>query len=276
MKRRLATLLGFGAALAALAPPLTASNHREAPITALDHKADITDLYAFMSYGPGSAGKVTLIMGVDPLLDTANGPNWFPFDDEILYELKVDNNNDAREDITLQFRFETEQRLPVLFQVYAGADNGYAAPAELAGAGRARHADRAAPHHQLRLGRPGPAAALHGDGVPRQRAVRSAPGGRPAALRGARQRRAAHDGLRRALRAGHLHPALRHQGVRRHDRRCVLDRPRRGVRHLQPAELGRPRRAARGAGRGERELRARHRVGLRRQHASRSRCPSTC
>ena len=66
----------------------------------------------------------------------ANGPNWFPFDDEILYELKVDNDHDAREDVTLQFRFETDQRLPSLFQVYAGADNGYAAPAQLAGAGR--------------------------------------------------------------------------------------------------------------------------------------------
>ena len=27
-----------------------ASNHREAPITALDHKADIADMYAFVSY----------------------------------------------------------------------------------------------------------------------------------------------------------------------------------------------------------------------------------
>jgi hypothetical protein len=122
-------MLGCGAiAVATLAPPLTASNHREAPITALDHKADITDLYAFMSYGAGGAGKLTMIMSVDPLLDTANGPNWFPFDDEILYELKIDNNHDAREDITLQFRFETDQRLPSLFQVYAGADNGYVAP----------------------------------------------------------------------------------------------------------------------------------------------------
>lgn len=129
MARRKVLLLGMAALVGALAPPLTASNHREAPITALDHKADITDLYAFMGYGAGSAGKVTLIMGVDPLLDMANGPNWFPFDDEILYELKIDNNNDAREDITLQFRFETEQRLPSLFQVYAGADNGYTAPA---------------------------------------------------------------------------------------------------------------------------------------------------
>ncbi len=128
MKLRLAILLGIGAALAALTPPLRAANHREAPITALDHKADITDVYAFMGYGAGSAGKVTLIMGVDPLLDPGNGPNWFPFDDEILYELKIDNDQDAREDITLQFRFETDQRLPSLFQVYAGADNGYVAP----------------------------------------------------------------------------------------------------------------------------------------------------
>ena len=128
-RRRTTYLLAATALLAGLTPALDAANHREAPITALDHKADITDVYAFMSYGPGGAGKVTLMMGVDPLLDPANGPNWFPFDDEILYELKVDNDNDAREDLTIQFRFETEQRLPSLFQVYAGiGSNGALAP----------------------------------------------------------------------------------------------------------------------------------------------------
>jgi hypothetical protein len=40
------------AALVAAAPMGFSSNHREAPITALDHKADITDLYGFVSYGP--------------------------------------------------------------------------------------------------------------------------------------------------------------------------------------------------------------------------------
>ena len=40
-----------------------AANHREAPITALDHKADITDVYAFVSYGGANAGThVTMIM----------------------------------------------------------------------------------------------------------------------------------------------------------------------------------------------------------------------
>lgn len=102
------------------------ANHREAPITAFDHKADITDVYAFRSYDRPS---VTLIMCVDPLLDPANGPNWFPFDPDILYEIKVDNNHDAVEDIVFQFRFQTEQRLPNLFQVYAGVPGGAVAPA---------------------------------------------------------------------------------------------------------------------------------------------------
>jgi Domain of unknown function (DUF4331) len=107
-----------------------AANHREAPITALDHKADITDVYAFRSYdGKDATPRVTLILNVDPLLDTANGPNWFPFDPDILYEIKIDNDHDAKEDIVFQFRFRTEQRLPNLFQVYAGAGNGITAPA---------------------------------------------------------------------------------------------------------------------------------------------------
>ena len=108
--------------------PAAASSHREAPIIALDHKADITDIYAFRSF-EGGVPKVTLIMNVDPLLEPGNGPIWFPFDPDILYEMKIDNNNDASEDIVVQVRFITEQRLPNLFQVYAGAGSGIFAPA---------------------------------------------------------------------------------------------------------------------------------------------------
>ncbi len=118
-------------AVATLAIGVTAqaANHREAPITALDHKADITDVYAFRSYDGDPIPKVTLIMGVDPLLEPGNGPNWFPFDDEIRYEIKIDNDHDAVEDIGYRFRFTTEQRLPDLFQVYAGVQGGAVAPA---------------------------------------------------------------------------------------------------------------------------------------------------
>ena len=109
-------------------PPGFGANHREAPITSVDHKADITDVYAFRSYDGGATPRVTLILCVDPLQEPANGPNWWPFDPEILYEIKIDNNNDAVEDIRFQVRFNTEQRLPNLFQVYAGAGTGINAP----------------------------------------------------------------------------------------------------------------------------------------------------
>jgi hypothetical protein len=121
-------------ALLLLPPQATAANHREAPITALDHKADITDVYAFVSYGPNTQPgeqpkKVTFIMCVDPLLEPGNGPNWFPFDSNIAYDINIDNNHDAKADIIIRFTFETEQRLPGLFQVYAGiGPNGAKAP----------------------------------------------------------------------------------------------------------------------------------------------------
>ncbi len=118
----------FIAALMA-APPNFAANHREAPITAIDHKADITDVFAFRSYDGGGTPRVTMILCVDPLQEPGNGPNWWPFDPDILYEIKVDNNNDAVEDIVFQVRFNTEQRLPSLFQVYAGVPGGAVAPA---------------------------------------------------------------------------------------------------------------------------------------------------
>jgi len=110
-------------AIAALMVPqlLYASNHREAPITALDHKADITDLYAFVSYGPGGdVPKVTIILDVDPFLEPSNGPTWFPFDPDILYEIKIDNDRNALADVTFKFRFTTEYQLPGVFTALAG------------------------------------------------------------------------------------------------------------------------------------------------------------
>jgi hypothetical protein len=80
--------------LIAMPPGAFASSHREAPITALDHAADITDFYAFVSYD--HPDRVTFIMNVDPFLQPSNGPNYFPFDPSIVYQIKVDNNFNAR------------------------------------------------------------------------------------------------------------------------------------------------------------------------------------
>jgi hypothetical protein len=110
------------------APIGHASSHREAPITALDHKADITDFYMFRSFDGGTP-KVTLVLCTDPLMEPGNGPNWWPYDPDVLYEIKIDNNYDAVEDVVFQFRFTTEQNLPGVSQVYVGAGTGFNAPA---------------------------------------------------------------------------------------------------------------------------------------------------
>ena len=117
--KRVYPLLGFAVMLVLLAPAgMLASSHREAPITALDHSADVTDWYAFVSFD--HPDRVTMVLNVNPLLEPANGPNYFPFDPNVLYEMKVDNNRDGKEDIVFRFKFNTEIRLPDVFTGFAG------------------------------------------------------------------------------------------------------------------------------------------------------------
>lgn len=117
-----------GIAVLMAAPPAGfGASHREAPITALDHKADITDFFAFVSYDDPT--KVTFLLNVDPFLEPGNGPNYFPFDDNILYAIRIDNNNDAQEEVSFQFRFQTEIRAPRVFTGFVGAGDGINAPA---------------------------------------------------------------------------------------------------------------------------------------------------
>jgi hypothetical protein len=88
----------------------------------LDPGADISDVYAFVSYDAANlaraadARKATLIMNVVPSQEPSSGPNYFAFDDNVLYQLHVDNDRDgAAEDLVYEFKFETEQRSPDQF-----------------------------------------------------------------------------------------------------------------------------------------------------------------
>jgi hypothetical protein len=94
-------------ALAAALIPLmgTASSHREAPNITRMPTVDSTDFYVFNSYETGRSGFVTLIADYIPLQDAYGGPNYFAFDPSALYEIHVDNDGDALEDLTFQFRF---------------------------------------------------------------------------------------------------------------------------------------------------------------------------
>ncbi|WP_321475206.1 DUF4331 domain-containing protein [uncultured Paludibaculum sp.] len=114
-------------------PAMLAASHREAPITALDQKADITDWYTFVS--PERPDKVIMILNVDPFLEPSNGPNYFPFDPGILYEMEVDNDHDGVPDVTFQIRFKTEIRSPGVFTGFVGNLAGIPAITALDGPG---------------------------------------------------------------------------------------------------------------------------------------------
>ena len=132
--KTLKSWVALALALLVLAPAsLLASSHREAPITALDRTADITDWYAFVSYS--HPDRVTMILNVDPFLEPANGPNYFPFDPNVLYEMHVDNTQHGGSDITFQFRFATTINLPNLFTGYVGGIAGIPPITSLSGPG---------------------------------------------------------------------------------------------------------------------------------------------
>ena len=105
--------LGLAAMLAASAPAY-ASSHREAPYLAGQPKVDATDLYMFRSYEPGRQSFVTILADYQPFQDPQGGPNFYMFDPDALYEIHIDNNGDAVEDITFQFRFTNTSKATAL------------------------------------------------------------------------------------------------------------------------------------------------------------------
>ncbi|MBI2950488.1 DUF4331 domain-containing protein, partial [bacterium] len=93
--------------------PAQASSHREAPLISYDPAADHTDVYAFVS--PDKPGTVTMIACWGPFEDPAGGPNFYKFDDDVLYTLYVDNDGNAQTDMTYEFRFKTTVQNPNTF-----------------------------------------------------------------------------------------------------------------------------------------------------------------
>ena len=93
------------------------ASHREAPFIAMDPPADNTDVYAFVSYDAANLSRapadrrITFILNVNPGQDPSDGPNYYNFDDDVLYAVNIDNNRDGKaEDIVYEFRFKTENR----------------------------------------------------------------------------------------------------------------------------------------------------------------------
>lgn len=96
--------------MATTASAALASSHREAPAITKTPKVDGTDFYMFRSYEPGREGFVTFIANYQPIQAPYGGPNYFTMDPDALYEIHVDSNGDAAEDITFQFQFTNALR----------------------------------------------------------------------------------------------------------------------------------------------------------------------
>ncbi|MEH6434221.1 DUF4331 domain-containing protein [Massilia sp. DD77] len=107
LSRALALALCAGAFAS---PAAQASSHREAPFITKHPKIDATDFYMFRSYEPGRQAFVTMIANYVPLQDPGAGPNYFAMDPDALYEIHIDNNGDAKEDISFQFRFQNTNK----------------------------------------------------------------------------------------------------------------------------------------------------------------------
>ena len=107
-KAPLLSALSAAIACAFAGAPAHASSHREAPFITTAPKVDGTDFYMFRSYEAGRADYVTLIANYQPLQAAYGGPNYFAMDPNALYEIHIDNDGDAREDMTFQFRFKND------------------------------------------------------------------------------------------------------------------------------------------------------------------------
>jgi hypothetical protein len=100
--------LGAGLFAGLGSTPGVASSHREAPLTAGDPRIDLTDLYAFVS--PDAPDTVTFVSSWIPFEEPAGGPNFYLWAPKTNYDIKIDNNGDAKADITYRWNFTTHYR----------------------------------------------------------------------------------------------------------------------------------------------------------------------
>jgi hypothetical protein len=114
LRRRIVALVAaavtsFGGSAMLLSPLAgTASSHREAPTIAADPAADNTDVYAFVS--PDDKNSVTLISNWWGFQQPTGGPNFYFFDPAARYLVHIDNNGDAKPDITYQWTFKSKYK----------------------------------------------------------------------------------------------------------------------------------------------------------------------
>ncbi len=101
-----ASALAFGTAGVLLgAESGNASSHRESPLLLADPQADNTDVYAYVAND--RPGHVTFIANWLPFEEPAGGPNFYPFADGARHYVNIDNDGDAKPDISYRWTFKS-------------------------------------------------------------------------------------------------------------------------------------------------------------------------
>jgi hypothetical protein len=104
--RRRTAALAMTAAVVAVAGAgigvARASDHQDNPLVELNPAMDMTDVYAFPGASPD---RVVLVMNSSAFLTPAAAPN-ASFDQNLLYQFKIDNTGDAKEDRVIQVVFK--------------------------------------------------------------------------------------------------------------------------------------------------------------------------
>jgi hypothetical protein len=96
----LLVLAGSGIAIRAV----TASDHQDTPLVELAPRYDVNDVYAFPA--PGNPSNTVLVLGTSSPITPAQTPSFtFGTKDQELYQIKIDNTGDAREDLVFQITF---------------------------------------------------------------------------------------------------------------------------------------------------------------------------
>ncbi|MCX6046492.1 MAG: DUF4331 domain-containing protein [Chloroflexi bacterium] len=111
----LTPLLLITAVLIGFHSPALASSHREAPIISKDTFADNTDTYVFIS--PENQNNIVFVGSWIPFEAPEGGPNYYEWDDSALYDIYVDNDGDAKADITytLSSKVKVENQATFLY-----------------------------------------------------------------------------------------------------------------------------------------------------------------
>jgi len=97
-----AAALAAGSVIAVRA--VMASDHQDTPLVELSPRYDVNDVYAFPA--PSNPSRTVLVLGTSSPITPAHTPSFtFGTKDQELYQIKIDNTGDAREDLVFQITF---------------------------------------------------------------------------------------------------------------------------------------------------------------------------